>query len=126
MRSTDKIINEFIDELFATFGKRANRAIRWAEPVLRGIRKIRTRWWLSRSHVVFEAHGRRYKLKFHPSNGGLAIIMIGRAAGSPDMSTRKVIGSFKEALEFCLKPDLSIRRSQHLEDLFRPDAQYVH
>ena len=111
--SPERIADQFINYLFDEYGGdtlHVRRVASWLGLIALGVDRVKDQW--SRSHsrqLVFEAGSKRYKVKYDHAikpRGGIAIVEIAKAQGSPEIGVVRSISSLQEAADFYDDPTL--------------------
>jgi hypothetical protein len=115
--SAERICDHFNSYICEHYADRLHvrRVATWLGLVIKGVERIKSEWWLSHSRqLVFTTKdGRRYKLRYSHSvgaRGGIQIVQIRAALGSPEVATIVEIANLNEAEEFYHNPFLHYRK----------------
>jgi hypothetical protein len=109
--SAERMTVEFVNQLHKMRAvPHVRRVAPWLGLLALGIEKIKDKWWVHRTRQMFFEHrGRRFKVKFNHRirpRGGIEIVEVKPAPGSPEMGRILAFANLKDAEQFYKRPRL--------------------
>ncbi len=111
--SAERIADHFVNYLFNEYtgnARHVQRVASWLGLLILGIEKLKVTWRPSRSRqLIFERRGKRYKARYNHRirpRGGIELVEVAKAPGSPDIGVRVTITNLSDAAVFFEKPHL--------------------